>query len=64
MKNLFLLTMLLAFIVSCSTQTQEKMDYPDTMMTDGAETPVSKTIEQYADIFGFTLFSMGIDELK
>lgn len=56
--------MLLAFIVSCSTQTQEKMDYPDTMMTDGAETPVSKTIEQYADIFGFTLFSMGIDELK
>ena len=25
----------------------------------GAGTPVSKTIEQYADIFGFTLYSMG-----
>lgn len=25
----------------------------------GAGTPVSKTIEQYADIFGFTLFNMG-----
>ena len=25
----------------------------------GAGTPVSKTIEQYADIFGFTLFHMG-----
>ena len=29
----------------------------------GAGTPVSKTIEQYADIFGFTLFNMGIREL-
>ncbi|GMN07989.1 prolyl oligopeptidase family serine peptidase [Croceitalea sp. MTPC5] len=29
----------------------------------GAGTPVSKTIEQYADIFGFTLFNMGYDEL-
>ncbi|MDO7172075.1 prolyl oligopeptidase family serine peptidase [Mariniflexile sp. AS56] len=29
----------------------------------GAGTPVSKTIEQYADIFGFTLFNMGIQEL-
>ena len=25
----------------------------------GAGTPVSKTIEQYADIFGFTLYNMG-----
>jgi prolyl oligopeptidase len=25
----------------------------------GAGTPVSKTIEQYSDIFGFTLFHMG-----
>lgn len=25
----------------------------------GAGTPISKTIEQYADIFGFTLFNMG-----
>ncbi|WP_078084927.1 prolyl oligopeptidase family serine peptidase [Microbulbifer mangrovi] len=29
----------------------------------GAGTPVSKTIEQYADIFGFTLFNMGVSEL-
>ncbi len=29
----------------------------------GAGTPVSKTIEQYADIFGFTLFNMGFNEL-
>ncbi len=29
----------------------------------GAGTPVSKTIEQYADIFGFTFFNMGYDEL-
>jgi len=30
----------------------------------GAGTPVSKTIEQYADIFGFTLYNMGVKELK
>ncbi|RUA17187.1 MAG: S9 family peptidase [Flavobacteriia bacterium] len=29
----------------------------------GAGTPVSKTIEQYADIYGFTFFNMGYDEL-
>ncbi len=29
----------------------------------GAGTPVSKTIEQYADIFGFTLFNMGFQQL-
>ncbi|HDZ15524.1 MAG TPA: S9 family peptidase [Pricia sp.] len=29
----------------------------------GAGTPVSKTIEQYADIFGFTLYNMGLREL-
>ncbi|RZN83857.1 MAG: S9 family peptidase [Winogradskyella sp.] len=29
----------------------------------GAGTPVSKTIEQYADIYGFTLFNMGFDDL-
>ena len=29
----------------------------------GAGTPVSKTIEQAADIFGFTLFNMGFDVL-
>ena len=29
----------------------------------GAGTPVSKTIEQYADIFGFTLYNMGFEIL-
>ncbi len=29
----------------------------------GAGTPVSKTIEQYADIFGFTFYNMGFQEL-
>jgi prolyl oligopeptidase len=29
----------------------------------GAGTPVSKTIDQYADIFGFTLFNMGFESL-
>ena len=29
----------------------------------GAGTPVSKTIEQYADVFGFALFNMGFDKL-
>ena len=29
----------------------------------GAGTPVSKTIEQYADMYGFTLWNMGIKEL-
>ncbi|MBW6501882.1 MAG: prolyl oligopeptidase family serine peptidase [Bacteroidales bacterium] len=30
----------------------------------GAGTPVHKTIEQYADIFSFTLWNMGIKKLK
>ncbi|WP_412972663.1 prolyl oligopeptidase family serine peptidase [Glaciecola sp. MF2-115] len=29
----------------------------------GAGTPISKTIEQYADIYGFVLYNMGIEEL-
>ncbi len=29
----------------------------------GAGTPVTKTIEQYADIYGFTLYNMGFDVL-
>lgn len=29
----------------------------------GAGTPVSKSIEQTADIFGFTLYNMGISKL-
>ena len=29
----------------------------------GAGTPISKTIEQYSDVFGFTLFNMGFEQL-
>jgi prolyl oligopeptidase len=36
----------------------------ETMAGHGAGTPVSKIIEQYADIFGFTLYSMGIEKLN
>ncbi len=35
----------------------------ETKAGHGAGTPVSKTIEQYADIFGFTLYNMGIRKL-
>ncbi|MFT7688353.1 MAG: prolyl oligopeptidase [Candidatus Azotimanducaceae bacterium] len=35
----------------------------ETQAGHGAGTPVSKTIEQYADIFGFTLFNMGVEQL-
>jgi len=35
----------------------------ETKAGHGAGTPVSKTIEQYADIFGFTLYNMGYKEL-
>lgn len=30
----------------------------------GAGTPISKTIDQYADIYGFTLYNMGVKRLK
>ena len=36
----------------------------ETKAGHGAGTPVTKTIEQYADIFGFTLYNMGIKELN
>ena len=36
----------------------------ETKAGHGAGTPVSKTIEQSADIFGFTLYNMGIRELR
>ena len=35
----------------------------ETMAGHGAGTPVSKTIEQWADIFGFTLWNMGVKSL-
>jgi len=36
----------------------------ETKAGHGAGTPVSKTIEQYADIFAFTLYNMGVKSLK
>ncbi len=36
----------------------------ETKAGHGAGTPVSKTIEQYADIYGFTLWNMGIKKLN
>jgi prolyl oligopeptidase len=36
----------------------------ETKAGHGAGTPVSKTIEQYTDIFSFTLWNMGIRNLK
>ena len=35
----------------------------ETKAGHGAGTPISKSIEQYADIFGFTLYNMGYEEL-
>jgi prolyl oligopeptidase len=29
----------------------------------GAGTPIAKTIEQYSDVYGFTLFNMGFEQL-
>jgi prolyl oligopeptidase len=36
----------------------------ETKAGHGAGTPVSKTIEEYADIFSFTLYNMGVGKLK
>ena len=35
----------------------------ETQAGHGAGTPVSKTIDEYADVFSFTLFNMGISQL-
>lgn len=53
-----------------AAELQEKQAGPNPVLirieTDaghGAGTPISKTIDEYADIFGFTLYNMGYDEL-
>ena len=50
-----------------AAQLQAKHSGPNPMLIrietnagHGAGTPISKTIEQYADIFGFTLYNMGL----
>ncbi len=57
-----------SFKFAAELQSKQAGDAPtliriETKAGHGAGTPVSKIIEQYADIFGFTLFNMGIESL-
>ncbi len=57
-----------SFKFAAELQSKQSGDNPtliriETDAGHGAGTPVSKTIEQYADIFGFTLFNMGFEVL-
>jgi prolyl oligopeptidase len=57
-----------SFKFAAELQSKQTGDNPtliriETDAGHGAGTPVSKTIEQYADIFGFTLFNMGFKTL-
>ncbi len=58
-----------SFKFAAELQTKQEGDNPtliriETDAGHGAGTPVTKTIEQYADIYAFTLWNMGIKELK
>jgi prolyl oligopeptidase len=58
-----------SFKFAAQLQAKQKGNNPvliriETRAGHGAGTPVSKSIEQYADIFGFTLWNMGIKELN
>lgn len=58
-----------SFKFAAQLQAKQAGDAPvliriETNAGHGAGTPVAKTIEQYADIFGFTLWNMGVKELK
>ncbi len=57
-----------SFKFAAELQEKQAGDQPvliriETKAGHGAGTPVSKIVEQYADIFGFTLFNMGYDAL-
>ncbi|CAM1362141.1 prolyl oligopeptidase family serine peptidase [Tenacibaculum xiamenense] len=57
-----------SFKFAAELQDKQKGNNPvliriETNAGHGAGTPVAKTIEQYADIFGFTLYNMGFDSL-
>ncbi len=57
-----------SFKFAAELQDKQKGDNPvliriETNAGHGAGTPIAKTIEQYADIFGFTLFNMGFKKL-
>ncbi len=58
-----------SFKFAAQLQAKQTGDNPvliriETKAGHGAGTPVSKSIEQYADIFSFTLYNMGIKSLK
>jgi prolyl oligopeptidase len=58
-----------SFKFAAQVQSKQAGDLPvliriETRAGHGAGTPVSKSIEQYADIFSFTLWNMGIKGLK
>ena len=58
-----------SFKFAAQLQAKQTGDNPvliriETNAGHGAGTPVSKSIEQYADLFSFTLYNMGIKELK
>ena len=58
-----------SFKFAAQLQSKQKGSNPvliriETKAGHGAGTPVSKTIEQYADIYGFTLWNMGIKKLS
>lgn len=57
-----------SFKFAAELQAKQSGDQPvliriETNAGHGAGTPISKTIEQYADIFGFTLYNMGFESL-
>lgn len=58
-----------SFKFAAQLQSKQTGDAPvliriETKAGHGAGTPVSKTIELYADLYSFTLYNMGIKELK
>jgi prolyl oligopeptidase len=58
-----------SFKFAAQLQAKQAGDSPvliriETNAGHGAGTPVSKSIEQYADIFSFTFYNMGIKKLK
>jgi prolyl oligopeptidase len=57
-----------SFKFAAELQDKQAGDHPvliriETNAGHGAGTPVAKIIEQYADVFGFTLFNMGFTQL-
>lgn len=58
-----------SFKFAAELQSKQSCDNPvliriETMAGHGAGTPISKSIEQYADLYAFTLYNMGIKKLE